>query len=214
MRHLLGACAAIALASGAVPAGAAVKAVATTAPSGTYTLDHAHADLTFRVVHMGFSHYTARFGKFDAKLQLDTAHPENSSVTATIDPASLELNNPPEGFHAELIGPHWLDSGKFPQMTFKSTKVEMTGPDTAKITGAFSLHWITQPVVLEAKFNGGYPGFSMDPHGRVGFSAHGELQRSAFGIAYGIPAKGSNLGVSDAVEIRIEAEFTGPPLKQ
>jgi polyisoprenoid-binding protein YceI len=52
----------------------------------------------------------------------------------------------------------------------------------------------------------------MDPNARVGFSASGVLKRSEFGIAYGIPAPGSNMGVSDEVEFTIEAEFTGPKM--
>jgi polyisoprenoid-binding protein YceI len=67
-------------------------------------------------------------------------------------------------------------------------------------------------VVLEATFNGGYAGHPMDPHARIGFSAHGTFKRSEFGIGYGVPAPGTTMGVSDAVEVTIETEFSGPPL--
>ena len=60
-------------------------------------------------------------------------------------------------------------------------------------------------------YNGGYGGNPYDPAGsRIGFSAHGTLNRSDFGVSQGIPAPGSTMGVSDAVEIIIEAEFTRP----
>jgi polyisoprenoid-binding protein YceI len=72
------------------------------------------------------------------------------------------------------------------------------------------LHGMKQPVILEVTFNGGYRGMSLDPNARIGFSARGTFKRSQFGIAYGIPAPGSNMGVSDAVEFQIEAEFNGP----
>ena len=65
-------------------------------------------------------------------------------------------------------------------------------------------------MVLEATFNGGYAGHPLDPHARIGFSAHGTLLRSEFGISYGIPAPGTTMGVSDAVEVVLEAEFNGP----
>ncbi|HTK36698.1 MAG TPA: YceI family protein [Caulobacteraceae bacterium] len=210
MKYVLAALAAIALAASAEAASAPP---APALPAGVYTLDKAHGSLTFRVNHMGFSNYTARFGRFDARLTLDPAHPAAASVTATVDPKSLELNAPPPGFEDELRGPHWLDAGKFPQMTFRSTRVVMTGKDTARIVGDFTLHGVTRPVTLEARFNGGYPGMAMDPHARVGFSAHGTLNRSEFGIAFGVPAPGSKMGVSDAVEVLIEAEFTGPAWK-
>jgi polyisoprenoid-binding protein YceI len=48
----------------------------------------------------------------------------------------------------------------------------------------------------------------------VGFSAHGVIQRSAFGMGMGVPAKGSNMGVSDDVDVAIETEFnSGGPVK-
>jgi len=65
---------------------------------------------------------------------------------------------------------------------------------------------------LNATLNGGYAGHPMDPRARIGFSAKGVLKRSDFGVAYGIPEPGSNMGVGDNVDVIIEAEFNGPPL--
>ena len=184
----------------------------TEAPAGAYTLDKAHANLEFRVSHMGFSNYTARFATFDAKLQLDPANPAASSVTATIDPKSLTLPTPPKGFVEELLNEKWLGAAAFPEMTFKSTKVELTGPTTARITGDLTLKGATAPVTLDATFNGGYAGNQYDPNARIGISAKGTLSRTAFGVKEGVPPPGSNFGVGDNVEIVIEAEFNGPPL--
>lgn len=78
--------------------------------------------------------------------------------------------------------------------------------------GDFTLHGVTQPVSLDVRFNGGYPGQPMEPQARIGFSARGSIERSDFGIAMGLPAPGSQLGVGDEVEIVLEAEFLGPPL--
>lgn len=185
-------------------------------PAGAYTLDRSHASLLFRVDHLGFSNYTARFRNFDAKLQFDPANLAASSVFVTIDPRSLETDFPDPAkldFNAELQNDQWLGSAKFPQMTYQSTSIEVTGPRTMKIHGDLTLRGITKPVVLDAKFNGGYAGHPMDPNARIGFSAHGTLQRSDFGITYGIPEAGSKMGVSDRVEVIIETEFSGPPLQ-
>jgi polyisoprenoid-binding protein YceI len=188
------------------------KFVMPNVPAGDYTLDKSHASLSFKVNHLGFSHYTARFSEFDAKLKFDPANPATSTVEATIDPKSLTLPSPPAGFKDELTGKAWLDAGQYPAITFRSTKVEITGANTARITGDFTLHGVTKPVVLDATFNGGYAGHPMDPHARIGFSAHGVFKRSDFGIAYGVPAPGSTMGVSDEVDVSIEAEFSGPAL--
>lgn len=182
-------------------------------PAGTYTLDKSHASLIFKVNHLGFSNYTARFKRFDATLQFDPANLAASSVMATIDVRSLETDYPEpkkHDFNAQLQNAEWLDAAKFPQMTYRSKKVEAIGANNLRIDGELTLHGITQPVTLEATYNGGYVGHPMDPHARIGFSAHGSLKRSQFGVAYGIPQPGSTMGVGDDVQIIIEAEFSGP----
>lgn len=193
----------------AAPAAAQVQ---NTAPAGAYTLDKTHASVTFRVNHLGMSRYTARFTGVDGKLQFDPANPAAMSVEAIVEAKSIETDfpNPTPNFDAELAGPAWLDAGKFPNITFKSTKVEPTGANTAKVTGDFTLHGVTKPLTLDVTFNGGYSGAPpMDPNPRIGFSAEGKIKRSDFGISAGIPAPGSTFGVGDEVEILIEAEFTG-----
>jgi len=52
----------------------------------------------------------------------------------------------------------------------------------------------------------------MDPHARIGFCAHATLRRSEFGIALGIPAPGTTMGVGDEVEVILETELAGPPM--
>lgn len=213
----LRALAAVKAASVLLIAGPAIAAAAPAAPqppAGAYVMDKAHTSVTFRVSHLGFSRYTARFATIDGRLKFDPAAPAAMAVRATIDPRSLELNAPPPGFHDQLMGKSWFDAGVFKAITFKSTKVELTGPKTAKVTGDLTLHGVTKPVTLEVTYNGGYPPMSFDPGGaRVGFSAHGTLKRSAFGMGFGVPAPGSNMGVSDDVEVMIETEFSSkaPP---
>lgn len=183
-------------------------------PAGTYQLDKSHTSLVFSVGHLGFSHYTASFDTFDATLNLDPAHPEKASVKATIDPRSLDLPTPPEGFTQTLLGKDWLNAGKFPQISFTSSTIEMTGERTAKVHGNLELLGMKKPVVLNAVFNGGYKGHPMDPNARIGFSATTSFNRSDFGMNYGIPAPGTTMGVSDLVKVTIEAEFSGPPLTE
>lgn len=193
---------------------ATIRPVATTAPAGDYASDPAHSSLTFRVNHMGFSNYTARFSSFSTRLHLDPAHPEASTLTAQIPVSSLTLNTPPDGFVEEMLGPQFFDSAHFPQINYQSTAVQLTGPRTARVTGNLTLHGVTRPVTLEVTFNGGYPGMAMDPAARIGFSARGTLRRSEFGMGYGVPAPGTTMGVGDEVEVLIETEMTGPAFQQ
>ncbi|GLQ91113.1 hypothetical protein GCM10007901_00630 [Dyella acidisoli] len=110
-------------------------------------------------------------------------------------------------------GPQFLDTAKFPQIVFRSEKIRMTGAKTFEILGTLDLHGVSRPLTLTGTYNGGYPGMpDMDPHARIGFSAHGAFKRSDFGIAYGVPAPGTTMGVGDLIDVTIEAEFSGPSL--
>lgn len=181
-------------------------------PKGEYTVDKAHTSLLFKVNHLGFSTFTGRFTKIDVKLETDPANLANSKVEATIDPRSIATDNAPDGFLAMLGGQGWLEAEQFPTMTYKSTKVEVVAPNKLRVTGDLTLHGATKPVVLDAKYNGGYAGHPMDPHARIGFSATGKFKRSDFGITAGIPSAAMPFGVSDEVQIVLETELSGPPL--
>lgn len=182
-------------------------------PAGAYKLDKSHASLILRASHMGFSTYTTRFSRFDADLTLNPGNLTASKVVTTIDASSFEMDAAPQMCLDIMKGPQMLDTTKFPQIVFKSEKVRMTGPKSMEISGTLTLHGVTRPMVLAATYNGGYAGLrGMDPQARVGFSAHGSFKRSDFGIAYGVPAPGTTMGVGDLIDFSIEAEFTGPPL--
>jgi polyisoprenoid-binding protein YceI len=231
VKRFLMACAVVALASGcspsedqtrdkpastetapaAVPAGP-ITPVATDAPSGDYKIDKAHTSVVFRVNHIGFSNYTAQFGSVDGTLKLDVKDPSKSSLEASVDTGSLTLVAPPAGFLDKLLDEKWLGAAAFPKITFRSTKVELTGANTARISGDLTLRGATQPITLDATFNGGYAGHPYDPQARIGFSLRGSLKRSAFGVSEGLPPPGSSMGVGDDVTIEIETELNGPPV--
>ncbi|OZB12868.1 MAG: polyisoprenoid-binding protein, partial [Hyphomonas sp. 34-62-18] len=159
-----------------------------------------------------FSNYVGQFTRFDATLTIDPANPEAATLTATVDPTSLTIPSPPEGFLETLLGPEWFNTAAFPEITFTSTQIVQTGPADAEVTGNLTFMGATLPVTFEARFNGAYPGYPpYDPNARAGFHAAGSLSRSAFGMTYGLPPEGSSMGVGDTVKFWIDAEFTGPP---
>ncbi len=201
-------------AAAAEPAGEPSRAAALAehVPAGDYKLDKAHSTLIFRVNHLGFSNYTARFRRFDAQLRFDPRNLNATQLTATVDARSIETDypDPKYDFNADLQGEQWLHAAKFPEIAFRTTRVEDLGKQAMRVHGELTLHGITRPIVLDATYNGGYISHPLDPHARIGFSAHGVLRRSDFGIAGGIPIAGTNIGVGDQVAIVIETEFSGP----
>jgi polyisoprenoid-binding protein YceI len=194
------------------PATPAMPAMAAP-PAGQYQLDQAHASLQLRVSHLGYSTYTTRFSRFDAQLTFDPAKLTTARVVTTIDSASLAMDAAPAQCLEIVRGPQFLDTAKFPKIVFRSERVRMTGAKSMEIAGTLQLHGVTRPMVLAATFNGGYAGMPvMDPHARIGFSAHGSFKRSDFGMTFGLPAPGTTMGVGDLIDVSIEAEFSGPAL--
>jgi polyisoprenoid-binding protein YceI len=185
----------------------------TAPPAGVYHIDKSHASLQLRVSHMGFSNYTTRMSRFDATLTFDPNNIPASKLLATVDASSLEMDAAPKMCTDIVKGPQLLDTAKYPDIVFRSEKIRMTGDKTFEIQGTLKLHGVTRPLVLSGTYNGGYPGMpDMDPHARIGFSAHGAFKRSDFGMGYGVPAPGTTMGVGDQIDVSIEAEFSGPAL--
>lgn len=177
--------------------GVSSKAVADM-PAGTYGIDTTHASLVAKIGHMGFSNYALRFTKIDARFTFDPANPTAAKVSATIDPASIDTGS--ASFNEELKGAMWLNTAKFPTITFASTGLVMTGANTGKMTGDLTFRGVTKPVTLDVTWNG--VGSGMMTETRTGFSATGAIKRTDFGFGTYVPV------ISDKVDLQIEIEFT------
>ncbi|GAM98768.1 yceI family protein [alpha proteobacterium U9-1i] len=190
-----------------------VAPVTVDAPSGAYMLDKNHSSVVIRATHFGMSHYTLRMTGLDANLTFNAEDPTQSSVTATIAANSVATEYPGErDFNDELENSEWLDAGTHPNITFTSTSIELTGPNSGRMTGDLSIRGVTHPARFDVTFNQAYRQHPMGmPGALLGFSAVGSFKRSEYGMNVLMPAPGTNVGVSDDVEIIIEAEFTMAP---
>ena len=167
----------------------------------TYRLDPTHTAVTWHVNHFGFSTPSGKFMNVDGTLVLDEANPAASSVKVEIKIADGKSGVTKLDEH--LVGPEFFDVAKFPIATFTSTKVELTGKDTAKVTGDLTIHGITKPATLDVKLNKIGENFMKVP--TAGFTASTTLKRSDFGMMAYLP----NLG--DDVKIDIESEANIAP---
>ncbi len=167
-------------------------------PSGTYALDNTHGYVLFSYSHFGFSNPTVGFNRFDTTLDLDSENPENSSISVTIDAASIDSRV--EEYNDHLNGDDFFDTAAHPTITFTSTSVTATGDDTFDVTGDLTIKGTTKPVTLAATINKAakHP-FKGIP--TVGVSATGTLMRSEWGLGNYAPA------VSDEVTLHIEVEL-------
>src|SRR5579875_2569333 len=167
----------------------------TAAPAGTYRLDPKHASVTLKLSHMGLSYYTMRFDKIDASYSYDPANPAGSRITVTIDPASIDTDNPP--FNKE-IADQFLEAGKYPTIRFTSTAIHANAGDKGEVVGDLTFHGVTKPVTLDVIFNG--TGKGMTGEQRMGFSGVATVHRSDFGVTKYVPL------VGDDVTVLIETE--------
>jgi polyisoprenoid-binding protein YceI len=171
-------------------------AVAQAAPA-TYQLDPHHTMVLFSWSHFGFSHPTAELGLGQGTLVFDPQHPEQAMVDVTLPMSGLDTHVAALDEH--LSKPDFLDVAKYPQVTYKSTRVEPLGKDRFRITGDLTVHGVTHPVVLDATLNriGKHP---MSGKPSIGFDATGTLKRSDFGVGAYVP------NVGDEISLRITTE--------
>jgi polyisoprenoid-binding protein YceI len=167
-------------------------------PAGTYQLDPNHASITFKINHLGFSHYTGRFDQMEATLNFNPAAPDQSALNVTIYPNSINTNN--AKLEEELRGDKYFDVIKFPRATFQSTKIERTGSAAGKVTGDFTFLGVTHTLTLDVTLVGAGTR-PMDSKKVIGFSATGTMKRSDWGLTNLLPL------VGDDVALEIEAEF-------
>lgn len=191
---------AIAAVVASAPAAAAPRTL--DVPAGTYVLDRPHGSLVWRVNHLGFSNYTARFTAWTATVVLDPADVARSTVTASIDTNSVRTDFPfpeQEDFD-KVIATKFLKSASFPAISFRSTALVPTGPDSGRLTGDLTLLGVTRPVTLDVRLNAA----RMHPVKKapaLGVSIAGSFKRSEFGSA---DLQGM---IGDEVQVVIEAEL-------
>lgn len=188
-----------------VPSLAAALALTLAAPAiaEPYTLDKSHTAITFQIDHLGFSMTHGRFAKFDADIDFDAEDPAKSSVSFTIDAPSIDTGWGKRDEHVR--GPDFLNVEKHPEITFKSTTIEVTGDDTATMTGDLTINGKTQ----EEKFDVTLRKMGPSPFGKklmtAGFMAETVIDRTDYGISYGAGAIGNEVPVRVDLEI-VKAE--------
>ncbi|MGF1275373.1 YceI family protein [Acetobacter pasteurianus] len=165
---------------------------------GNYAVDPNHTQVVFSVLHLGFTNYAGFFSNASGTLALDPAQPAQSRLSVSIPVGSILT--PSTKLTEELKTSEWFDVARYPKAEFVSSKITQTGTDTADIEGQFTLHGITQPLTLHARFIGAGQN-PMNKTYTVGFQATGELKRSTYGIKTYVPL------VADKVELSIAGAF-------
>lgn len=171
----------------------------------SWDIDVSHSAIHFWVRHMIISKVHGRFAKWAGTIALDEQDLTRSTVDVRIDAASIDTQVADRDTH--LKSADFLDVAKYPELTFRSKRIEKAGEDY-RVVGDLSLHGVTREVTLQAEFAGS----GKDPWGntRAGFSAKASLDRRDYGLVWNAALEAGGVLVGEKVEITIELEAVKP----
>jgi polyisoprenoid-binding protein YceI len=181
-------------------------ASATGAKTATWQLDPTHSSVEFSVKHMMMTTVRGRFKQISATLTADEEHPEGCCVEVALDVASLDTGVPDRDAH--LRSPDFFDAERYPQITFRSSKLEGSfgkEGDRFRMIGDLTIRDTSMEVTLECEF----AGRGQDPWGkeRAGFHAHGEIDRREWGLKWNQAIETGGVLVANKVRIEAEVQF-------
>jgi polyisoprenoid-binding protein YceI len=170
--------------------------------AATYKIDPSHSTVGFKVKHLGISKVPGSFAEFTGTFTFDPSKIEDSKADAVISVKSVDTSDKKRDDH--LRGEDFFAADKFPNISFKTTKIEAVIGQGFKATGDLTIRGITKPVSLDVSFTGA----AKDPWGkeRAAFSATTKINRKDFGLTWSKVLETGGLVVGDEVEILIEIE--------
>ena len=184
-----------------------LSATALALTAQTYQIDSSHSGANFSVKHMMVTNVSGRFSNVKGTVTFDEKNLSKSSIEATVDIETINTNEPKRDAH--LKSPDFFDVAKFPQMTFKSTKVYKAGGVT-KADGDLTLHGVTKPVTLTLTE---LSGEVKHPMGTIvrGAVATTKISRKDYGLTWNKTIEAGGVVVGDEIAITLEIELSRKP---
>jgi polyisoprenoid-binding protein YceI len=169
----------------------------------TYTIDPAHSTAGFKVRHLMVANVRGEFSNVTGTVVFDADSPANSSVNAVIDATTIHTRDEQRDTH--LKSQDFLDTAKFPTLTFVSKKIAGGGGEY-KVTGDLTIHGVTKEVVLDVE---GPAPEAKDPWGNVksGASATTKINRKDFGLGWNVALETGGVLVGEEIAIHLELEL-------
>ena len=184
---------------------AALSATPALADAELYMLDASHSQIVFSWNHLGLSTTYGMFSGFEGEIMFDADAPENSSVSVAMPTTSMFTGW--EARTAHMLSDDFFAAAEGDMISFASTAIEVTGDDTALITGDLTIGGETVEVVLDAVLNSAGPSPLPQMNGALvaGFDATTTLSRTEFGLGAFTPFVGDEVTVQISIEsIRAE----------
>ena len=166
-----------------------------------YEIDTAHSTAQFVVRHMMITNVRGGFGGVKGTVVWDRENPEQSSIDAVIDVATITTRD--EQRDAHLRSADFFHAEQYPHITFKSRRIARKSDDELSVTGDLTIRGVTREVTL--KVEGPTPE-NKDPWGniRIGASGATRIRRSDFGLTWNAALETGGLLVGDEIKIELE----------
>ncbi|MFC5909982.1 YceI family protein [Streptacidiphilus monticola] len=168
--------------------------------AGTYTLDATHSRIGFVARHAMVTKVRGSFNEFSGTAKIDTRNQQDSSVELTIKVDSIDTRNADRDGH--LRTNDFLDVANHPEITFRSTDVEILADDSLKLTGDLTIKGVTRSVAIDFSFEGS----AVDPFGnqRLGFEGSTVINRKDYGITWNAALETGGVLVSEKITLEFE----------
>lgn len=168
-----------------------------------WVIDPTHSELGFKIKHLMISNVSGTFSEYQASVETENENFSTAQIQATIIAASVSTNNKQRDQHLQNVD--FFEVEKYPEIIFRSTRIEKLDHEQFIVYGDLTLKGITKPVKLNVE----YSGITKDPWGgqRAGFAITGKIVRSEFGLSFNSVLETGGLALSDEVKINSEIQL-------
>ena len=165
--------------------------------------DPMHSELQFKIKHLMISNVSGSLKNFSAEVETEDEDFSTAKISLAADMASISTNN--EQRDAHLRNSDFFEVEKYPELKFKSTKVEKVDSDTFVLYGELTMKDVTKRVKLNVEFNG----IAKDPWGgeRAGFVITGKINRTDWGMNFNSILETGGVALSEEVKINSELQM-------
>ncbi len=167
----------------------------------TFNIDKAHSEATFQVRHL-VTKVRGHFADFAGTIRFNEEAPEESSVSFTIQAASIDTNTADRDKHLRSEDFFFVD--KHPEITFVSSKIARKGSDDYDVRGTLTIRGVSKEISVPVSFLG----HAKDPWGnaRLGFEAETTINRKDFGLNWNAALETGGFLVGDEVKISLQIQ--------
>ena len=166
-----------------------------------YAIDEVHTTVGFSVPHLVISRVHGNFRQLSGAIVYDETDVTKSSVNVTIKASSIDTGNEKRDQH--LRSPDFFDAEKYPELTFKSGRIERQG-DGYLCVGTLSLHGVSKEIHIPFTITGKV----RDPWGktRIAIEASLTLNPQDYGVSWNKTMETGGVLVGDEIKIELNVE--------